>query len=123
MKLKKTSPCRECPFRKKSLAGWLGKWTLAEISRQVHGEVGLTCHMQNKDKKIEKLNIDKYYEKAHACVGGLISANKSCKIYSNPELNDFQRQLKGSPHEPEIMNKWEFEKHHGDAIAAIKEKE
>ncbi len=39
-----TSPCSDCPFARKSLAGWLGNMTAEEWIAAVHGEALIDCH-------------------------------------------------------------------------------
>lgn len=38
-------PCKECPFRKTSMRGWLGGLTAKETSDYVLDEADFACHM------------------------------------------------------------------------------
>jgi hypothetical protein len=37
-------PCSDCPWRRKSLAGWLGSMSVDEWLRAAHGESRIDCH-------------------------------------------------------------------------------
>lgn len=39
-----TKPCRDCPWARKSLRGWLGGATAQEWVEAVHGEAKIDCH-------------------------------------------------------------------------------
>lgn len=39
-----TSPCSECPWRRKSVSGWLGPYTPEEWLAHAHGETVISCH-------------------------------------------------------------------------------
>jgi hypothetical protein len=108
MKIKRTNPCAECPFRKISPKGWLGPWTTDGILAQAHSEAGLACHV-DVNKKAGKLSAEELRAKAHVCVGSLQSANKSAKIYRNPKLNQMQKDVGTSD---QILSLFEFRGHH-----------
>lgn len=46
-----TKPCEDCPFRRKSLAGWLGAATPADYCHMAHTDVLIECHCHTKDGK------------------------------------------------------------------------
>ncbi len=108
------NPCGECPFRKKSLAGWLGPWTVETILQQAHGEGGLACHVSVAavQKRKPKITDEKLMKEVHVCVGSIQHANRSCKSYRNPELRAMQDALGNGE---EILNLHEFRKHHEEA--------
>lgn len=108
MKQTRKNPCNECPFRKKSIAGWLGPWTVQSILQQAHGEAGLGCHVDVEKKK--NLSDEELVEKVHICVGSIQHANKSFKSYRNPELRKMQDELGEGE---DILNLREFYLHHG----------
>lgn len=107
MKLKRTNPCNECPFRKAAAPGWLGPWNQDTILQQAHSESGLACHVDGLIKK--KLPDLELHDKVHVCVGGLMNANASCKSFRNPELREFAKKVGTSP---DILTAWEFKEHH-----------
>lgn len=39
------APCRDCPWRRKSLEGWLGSLTADEWLQAAHGEARIDCHV------------------------------------------------------------------------------
>jgi hypothetical protein len=39
-----TQPCGDCPWRRDSLAGWLGSMTADEWLQAAHGETRIECH-------------------------------------------------------------------------------
>lgn len=107
MVLRRRNPCNECPFRKKSIPGWLGYWTVDKILNQVHDEAGLPCH-KDVPKQIGLGDLD-FYKRVHVCVGSLQHATQSAKSYRNAELSLFQRLVgKGI----DVLNYIEFRQHH-----------
>lgn len=58
-----TTPCHECPWRRKALAGWLGPCTAEEWVQHAHGETVMHCHMNDK----------------HQCAGAAIFRANVCK--------------------------------------------
>jgi hypothetical protein len=84
MRLRRTNPCAECPFKCDSPAGVMGGWTPQTIVQQAHSEYGLACHMDAEKKR--HLNDADLIEKVHVCVGSLQNANLSAKSYRNPQL-------------------------------------
>jgi len=91
MKLRRKKPCKECPFQKGAIPGWLGPWTAQTIVQQAHSESGLACHVDAAAKK--DVPDDELYDTVHACVGSLANANISCKRYANPELNAYAKKV------------------------------
>lgn len=43
-KMQHTSPCADCPWARKSLAGWLGSMTAQQWVEAAHGEALIDCH-------------------------------------------------------------------------------
>ena len=99
-------PCRECPFRKRAPAGWLGPWTPEDLIGQVMSEAGFACHMTVKEDGVSTGTLQ--------CAGALICANKSAKGYRNPELAMDQNALRGH-FDNEVMGAHEFLEHHNNA--------
>lgn len=109
MKLNRHKPCNECPFRKKSIAGWLGPWDITSILFQSNSEAGLPCHKSYDPLLRKGLDPILAMDKAHVCVGSLQSANASCKRYSNPVLKYMAEVVVKSE---DILSVFEFRKHH-----------
>ena len=107
-------PCEECPFRKRSFAGWLGPWASPEELLLVafsdgedvsgHGHPGFVCHMtidsdDERNPRKEKL-----------CAGSLICANKSHKLFRNEHVAQLAAAFEDDDN---VMTAWEFNEHHG----------
>lgn len=107
------SPCRECPFRKTSIPGWLGPDSPAEVIAQVHSEGGYGCHMLLEGRGDEDGVVPR--EEAEHCAGAMLHANLTHKQYRNKEMAEHQGRI--SKCKVKVMG-WEFLEHHG-----IKKKE
>lgn len=100
--------CKECPFHKASPAGWLGPWKSAqEILEQAFSEGGLACHMQldTPDPPV--------------CLGSLICANKSAKLYRDQELRRLQAR---APGDSDILTAQGFLAHHQNRVKLVGKK-
>lgn len=97
--------CKECPFKKGSLPGWLGPWHDSNtLHLHIVNEQDFACHMtlgQDDDEEVP--------ETARRCTGAIMYATKSCKRFNDPVLRD--EQVKHQPSE-EIMDLFEFREHH-----------
>lgn len=103
--------CRECPFRKQSLGGWLGPWKSAqELLTQAFSESGLACHMM--------LHLSHEEGGTPVCTGSLVCANKSGKLYRDRELNEAQNTLIAHPDE-DILHAQEFLVHHRSRVKEV----
>ena len=103
--------CKECPFRRTSLKGWLGPWKSArEIREQAFSEAGLACHMQ----------LHKSHEVGGApvCTGALVCANKSAKLYRDEDLRKLAAQ---AVDDPDVMDAHEFEEYHKNRMKMVGE--
>lgn len=82
MKIVMRPPCRECPFRRKALKGWLGPDSPREVWAKVHSDspAGYPCHMDVAKASDEDLTDPDSVEQ---CVGALVHAKKTCKQYSD----------------------------------------
>lgn len=70
-------PCKECPFRKTSLKGWLGNLTAQQTYGYVLNEADFACHMTRK----------KPDDKMSRCKGSQIFLINHCKLpYRNEGL-------------------------------------
>jgi hypothetical protein len=61
------APCHDCPWRKKSISGWLGELTAQEWIQAAHGEAKVDCHA------LSGVNS------AHQCAGLAIYRSNICK--------------------------------------------
>ncbi len=84
MKPAPTVPCRECPFRRVALNGYLGAATPENfINATLMTEVGMPCHLT---VDYEDPNWRTTMETvAHLCRGALILLKNSCKLPRTPE--------------------------------------
>lgn len=76
-------PCKECPFRRKAAAGWLGKAPPETFINNINREIPSPCH-----STIDYEDPD-WHEKWEAgeignlCTGALIAASNMCKLARN----------------------------------------
>lgn len=74
MKPCKDQPCSQCPFRRKSMPGWLGDDTPEHFVEMAHGEENLPCHKTvdytKHDWKERQVRGPK--ATAHECAGAAI---------------------------------------------------
>lgn len=88
MKIVLRPPCRECPFLKKSIPGWLGADKPEEVWAKVHsdGEFGYPCHM-DVDAVAESDGDEECWredpDSVEQCAGALIHAAMTGKFYSD----------------------------------------
>lgn len=96
-------PCKECPFRKNSLPGWLGGETPEATYHSVmDAEIDFACHMtrHKTDKNMSR------------CKGSLLFLKQSCK---SPKFNTELSQCVENINRKEISNillPHEFINHH-----------
>ncbi len=89
MKKPKGSPCEECPFKKKSLQGYVGNTTVAEFVMQAEGGASpMPCHME---VDYEKKDWKKQQEKVHQCSGHAIFLSNMCKGHLGPGVERLPR--------------------------------
>lgn len=94
MRYDKRIPCKECPFRKDSIRGWLGPDTPEEVIAQVHGEGGYPCHMST--ERAVKMEI--LYDDIQQCAGAVHHATAYFKLYRPGPLAQMQRRLEKKPY-------------------------
>ncbi len=68
------TPCKECPFRKTAIRGWLGGLTAQETKDAIMAEQDFSCHLTRKFKKNEKSR----------CKGSVLFLINHCK---QPRMN------------------------------------
>ena len=69
-------PCGPCPFKKSSIKGNLGGFTVEETLETARSESSFICH-----KVRESNNEDE-------CAGRLLFSSKTCKSFRNTSLED-----------------------------------
>lgn len=107
--LKHKTPCKECPFRRVSIPGYLGASNPTEfIESTLHG-VDMPCHLdidyEQEDWETEQLPL------AARCAGSLIFLRNNCKlVHENPVLMDAVKQV--DRNEDVFSFRQEFVAHH-----------
>src|ERR1700704_3430623 len=78
--IKNKKPCKECPFRKTSLPGWLGTLSNHPSEFLAAGEYNIMpCHMKvDYDKAQERKMIVK--GENNPCIGALSFFENACKL-------------------------------------------
>lgn len=108
--VKHKQPCRECPFRRKAAAGWLGGGTVQQwVSDLTFGDVAFVCHMAAAKDKM------------HYCAGSMIHKNNQLKQPRDPVMARHQDQY-GTDREDVFTWVSEFEAHHANGLLAEKGK-
>jgi hypothetical protein len=104
--------CKQCPFRKDSIAGWLGEAShqpeefLATIENSP-----IACHM-TVDWEEDDRRIDEEIENAPACLGSLQFHKNSCK---QPKDRQYANLVEVVDKNEEVFNwRHEFIKHHSE---------
>lgn len=87
----KRHPCKDCPFRKDSLKGWLGKERAEEIAEST----SFTCHKT---------------EKQLQCAGHMIVSSENSDYVKLAHRLDIPTGLSG--HEKVFETKQQFIEHH-----------
>lgn len=118
---KNTPPCKECPFIRGCVKGWLGPDTPEEVMEKVHSEAGYVCHMSIAGKPQlpdGTIDVQKY---GHQCIGALLHATISCKSYRDPVMNQHQRAVAERFLESlrdDVLDALEFRVYHGAKLNA-----
>ena len=98
-------PCRECPFRRTSLKGWLGPWPDAlAIHREVMNECDFACHMTLGDE-----DVGVVHSGPRRCAGAMMYAKRNGKVFRDPVQRKDCERLK---EHHDIMGIEEFLEHH-----------
>lgn len=107
----KRSPCRECPFKKESLPGYLGAASgnpREFLTPHWVFEVRLPCHLT---VDWEDNDWQEVSQKAPLCQGLLIMMKNAGKLPRNPEIANTVRETDAN-REDVFSFPHEFEKHH-----------
>jgi hypothetical protein len=99
------TPCRECPFRRKSLAGYTGAASVEDFAAAAYqGEIPLPCHLA---VDYEDPDWKRKLDRAPQCSGHAITLTNSCKSPRNKEV-----QLLPADHVNVFSFQHEFLNHH-----------
>lgn len=90
-----TSPCSDCPFRRDSIPGWLGRMSVDEWVELAHGEGQADCHTK------KQVNGDGW-----ACAGLAIYRANVAKAPRDPEI------MRLPADREKVFSFGEFRKHH-----------
>ncbi len=106
-----TRPCGECPFRRVSLAGWIGAHDEpTEITDIVMADQKFPCHVAVTELENDGADFDTAVDAAPYCVGSIIMMNNTCKLSRNSFVADLQKRVGKS--EKIFANAREFIEHH-----------
>lgn len=121
MKYGLTRPCKECPFREKSMRGWLGGESAQTVANNVSGmrnfhgimiggEPGdYACHM-DVARQEKKLGRQVELDEINHCAGALHFLRTSCKEPNDKEKREAIDKVKQTP--GMIRHYQDFVKHH-----------
>lgn len=112
MKISLRPPCKECPFLKKSLPGWLGPDTPQNVWAKVHsdGPFGYPCHMDAEKVKADDGDLQDP-DSVEQCVGAILHASKTCKMYEDKFKESARKALASAVGTDSILG-MEFVQHH-----------
>lgn len=100
-------PCKECPFRKTALNGWLGGLTAEQTNAYVLDEADFACHMTRK----------KAPDKMSRCKGSQLFLIHHCKLpRKNEPLRKALQQTKKEGHNMDDYLGFDFVQHHTSPI-------
>lgn len=76
------APCQKCPFRRVSIAGWLGSSTPREFMQQTLGDSPMPCHctVDYNDGTAWQEQLDDPKSKARFCAGALVFFSNLMKM-------------------------------------------
>jgi hypothetical protein len=105
--------CKQCPFRKNSLPGWLGNYDVGSIFRAIWKGFPFFCHsaINYKSKTWET----KAMKDGKLCVGGLLFAHKILAPERECQHDEIRRARLAVVHyqdKIECMDAKEFGEHH-----------
>lgn len=110
MKLRHKTSCRECPFRKASLPGYLGEATPEQFIATVHADHEMPCHLTvdyEDPKWKEKLFEDSF------CAGSLIYARNVAMMSRDAKRPTLEKS------DGVFASRAEFVEHHTKPIASL----
>jgi hypothetical protein len=94
-----SKPCGQCPFKKNSIKGYLGGFTIEETLETAKSEHSFICHKTRETPNQKE------------CSGRLLFASKVCKSFKNPELEKLRLEAKENNSTENILG-FDFKEHH-----------
>lgn len=107
--------CNECPFSNKSLSGWLGGYTVDDISVFHRQETSFPCHKMMTENNLTQTEADKAIKNGSMklCRGYVESIIKSAKSpYMNKILVQAIAEVRAEGLSEDSMAIWDFKKYH-----------
>lgn len=107
--------CSDCPFSKKSMAGFLADYTIEDFQKYMSNEASFPCHkmMSVGDKSVEETHEEIKNGKMKFCRGYVESVIKSAKMpRSNDLLIKAMEIVKEDGLSEDSMDIFEFRKFH-----------
>lgn len=106
-------PCKECPFTKASISGYLGGFTIEQTIGCAISESDFICHITRETKE------------EHQCIGRLLFATKTAKQFRRPDLEKMRNEAKTlNMHvHNTILSYSEFKEHHGVVLGSFNQKQ
>lgn len=102
-------PCKECPWRKDSIPGWLGDSTPLEFLQLNESEQHMPCHLT---VDYESDDWEELVQDAPACAGRLVHLKNRCKQPMDPSLAEAMKGVEAD-HDKIFFDPSEFFRHHG----------
>jgi hypothetical protein len=130
VKFDKTTPCSECPFRKKALPGWLGGGGPEDFVGDTMNDALMPCHTdknfikaRDTEHTAEEWTESLVSGNIQHCAGARIFFKNQCKVSVNPIYSEALRDGKVKPVEKNAdVFSWrhEFIAHHSKKLKDIK---
>lgn len=94
-------PCNECPFKKESLKGWLGEFSVEETLRTASADQDFLCHVSGRGT-IKK-----------QCAGRMLYATKTAKMFRDPIIEGIRKEVvEANPNFRDEILGFDFKTHH-----------
>ena len=123
----KTKPCKACPFRRASLAGWLGDASPEEFIESALLDDLMPCHSTvDYEEKNWKKNMMTAKSVVQHCAGARIMYKNQCKRSKHPEYMRLERLGKikeVAPSKDVFTFREEFLKHHKGPVRCAEARE
>lgn len=104
-------PCKECPFKRDSIPGWLGESSgdPEDFLEQLEHPTPIPCHL-SVDWDLKGVELECEIRLAPACCGALQFMNNSCKLSKFKRIQDLQDEV--GKNKNVFMWSKEFIEHH-----------
>ncbi|MBS4016807.1 MAG: hypothetical protein KGZ68_01100 [Dechloromonas sp.] len=109
MRTNLTEPCKECPFRRNSMPGWLGPWEPTDLLAAIK-VAPFPCH---RTIKADISFDDPRTAKMELCAGAALFLNNKMEKSRCPETAAYQRGL--ATDDTVFATDAELLEHHGSA--------